>query len=173
MRSYDRGSTVAAAVLIALGILFLAFNNIPGLDIGKLWPGIFVLIAGGFFLPPLLWPDQRQALSALFIPGSIMLTLGLIFFYNTLTDDWGSWAYAWTLIPGGVGLGLMLASHFGKWGEGTTWVGIWLMIGSVLVFGFFGTLFGGPILKAIGPVALIVGGMILLLRSVARPARQA
>lgn len=171
MDSTDRSSTVVALVLIGLGALFLAFNLIPGLDLGRTWPVIFFLIAGGFYLPAVLWPASRQGLAALFIPGSIMLTLGLIFFYNTMTDDWASWAYAWTLIPGGVGLGLALASRFGAWGRGTMWVGIWMMIGSVAVFGFFGALFGGPLLKTIGPVALIVGGALLLLRAVARPTR--
>jgi len=173
MNSTDRNSSVVAAVLIGLGVLFLAFNNIPGLDIGRTWPIIFFLIAGGFYLPAIVWPDQRKGLAALFIPGSIMLTLGLIFFYNTLTDDWASWAYAWTLIPGGVGLGLSLAARFGEWGQGTLWTGVWMMIGSVLVFGFFGTLFGGTILRSAGPILMIVGGVLLLLRSLARPAQHA
>jgi len=169
MKSTDRSSTVVAIVLIGLGVLFLAFNNIPGLDIGKTWPIIFFLIAAGFYLPPIVWPSERKALAALFIPGSVIVALGLIFFYNTLTDDWASWAYAWTLIPGGVGLGLALAARFGEWGRGTMWVGIWMIVGSVTVFGFFGMLFGGAALKAIGPVVLIAGGVLLLMRSFARP----
>ncbi len=171
MSPTDRSPAVIAVILIGLGILFLAFNNIPGLDIGRAWPLIFFLIAGGFYLPPIVWPAERRRLAGLFIPGSVILVLGLIFFYNTLTDDWAAWAYAWTLIPGSVGLGLALASRFGEWGRGTMWVGIWMIVGSVVVFGFFGTLFGGPALKAIGPVALIAGGVLLLLRSLARPAR--
>ena len=171
MNPTDRSSTVVAIILIGLGLLFLAFNTIPGLDIGRAWPVIFLLIAGGFYLPPIIWPSERRRLAGLFIPGSVMLVLGLIFFYNALTDDWASWAYAWTLIPGGVGLGLALASRFGEWGRGTLLVGIWMIAGSVVVFGLFGTLLGGPALKAIGPVALIAGGVLLLLRSFARPAR--
>jgi hypothetical protein len=171
MDTTDRSSTVVALILIGLGALFLAFNLIPGLQLGRTWPVIFFLIAAGFYLPAFLWPASRQGLAALFIPGSIMLTLGLIFFYNTLTDDWAAWAYAWTLIPGGVGLGLALASRFGEWGRSTMWVGIWMMVGSVVVFGFFGALFGGVALRTIGPIALIIGGVLVLLRSFMRPAR--
>jgi hypothetical protein len=138
---------------------------------GRTWPVIFFLIALGFYLPPILWPSARQGLAALFIPGSILVALGLIFFYNTLTDDWASWAYAWTLIPGGVGLGLALASRYGGWGHGTMWVGIWMIVGSLVVFGFFGMLFGGAALRSIGPVLLIVGGVLLLVRAFMRPAR--
>lgn len=171
MTTTRQGSTIVAVVLIGLGVLFLAFNIIPGLDIGKTWPIIFFLIAGGFYLPALVWSDQRQALAALFIPGSIMLTLGAVFFYNTLSDDWGSWAYLWTLIPGGVGLGLALASRIGRWGEGTQWAGVWMMIGSLMAFGFFGMLFGSSLLRIVGPVLMIIGGLLLLLRAFRRPAR--
>jgi hypothetical protein len=167
----DRGATIVAAVLIGLGVLFLAINNIPGLNLDRTWPIIFFIIAGAFYLPPLIWPDQRKGLAALFIPGSVMLALGSIFFYNTLTDDWAAWAFAWTLIPGGVGLGLAVAARIGGWGQGTFWTGVWMVIGSVLVFGFFGTLFGGALLRSIGPIVLILAGILLLMRSLARPAR--
>ncbi|HEY4690122.1 MAG TPA: hypothetical protein VIK33_12480 [Anaerolineae bacterium] len=171
MNSTDRSSTVVALVLIGLGVLFLLFNLVPGLDWGNGWPIIFFVIALGFYLPPIMWPSARQGLAALFIPGSVMVALGLIFLYNTFTDDWASWAYAWTLIPGGVGLGLALAASIGRWGRGTLWVGIWMIVGSVAVFSLFGTMFGGPVLKSIGPVLLIAGGVLLLLRSLVRPAQ--
>lgn len=169
MNSAERSSTVVALILIALGAMFLAFNLIPGLELGRTWPVIFFVIAAGFYLPAFIWPNSRQGLAALYIPGSVMLALGLIFLYNTFSRDWASWAYAWTLIPGGVGLGLALAARIGQWGQGTMWVGVWMMVGSVAVFGLFGTLFGGPLLKSLGPIALIVGGVLLLLRQFGRP----
>ncbi|HLF29096.1 MAG TPA: hypothetical protein VJG32_22440 [Anaerolineae bacterium] len=173
MNSHDRSSIIVAVILILLGVLFLAYNLIPGLNIGRTWPAIFFLIAAGFYLPPFIWPSARQGLAALFIPGSIMIVLGLIFTYNTVTDDWASWAYAWTLIPAGVGLGLALAARFGAWGRSTLWTGIWMIVVSTIVFGFFGTLFGGAALKSLGPILLIAGGVLLLLRSFIRPTRPA
>jgi hypothetical protein len=165
MNTTDRSTSVVAFILIGLGVLFLAFNLIPGLSFGMAWPVIFFLLSAGFYLPPILWPASRQGLAALFIPGSVMVALGLIFFYNTLTGDWASWAYAWTLIPGGVGLGLVLASQMGQWGRGTLQVGVWMMVGSLVVFGFFGMLFGGALLRTVGPILLIAGGVLYLLRS--------
>ena len=173
MNAANRSSTAIALILIGLGALFLAFNLVPGLQLGRTWPVIFFIIAAGFYLPALVWPESRQGLAALLIPGSIMLALGLIFFYNTLTNDWASWAYAWTLIPGGVGLGLALASRVGQWGQGTLWTGVWMMVGSVVVFGLFGMLFGGPVLKAFGPIVLIAGGVLLLLRQFSQGRRAA
>lgn len=169
MNPNTRGSLVAGIILIGLGVLFFLFNVIPGFHIGALWPMIFVLLAAGFFIPPLLWPQQRQGLSGLFIPGSIMLMLGLIFFYNTFTNDWASWAYAWTLIPGGVGLGLWLGSWYGRWGKDSMLTGQWMLAISVLVFGLFGMLFGSPALKIAGPILLILGGVLLMVRAFRKP----
>lgn len=165
MNPTNRGSLVVGLLLIGLGVLFFAFNVIPGIDIGALWPMIFIVLAVGFFAPPLLWPQAREGLSGLMIPGAILLMLGLIFFYDTLSGDWASWAYAWTLIPGGVGLGLWLGSWYGRWGKDSMAVGQWMLAISVLVFGLFGTLFGSPALKIAGPILLILGGVLLMARS--------
>jgi len=167
MNTTDRAPSIVASILIGLGVLFLVFN-LTGLSFGETWPIIFFLLAAGFYLPAILWPDNRRELAGLFIPGSVLLTLGLIFFYNTFTHDWASWAYAWILIPGGVGLGLALAALVGRWGSGTLWIGVWMMIGSLIVFGFFGTLFGGTWLRSIGPALLIAGGILLLVRTMRR-----
>ncbi len=169
MDNNNRASITFAVLLIGLGVLILVLNLIPGLSFGKTWPIIFFVLAAGFFIPPLVWREQRKGLSALFIPGAIMLTLGVIFLYCTLTGDWVLWAYGWTLIPGGVGLGIMLASWYGQWGEVTTRTGMWMALVSLAVFGLFGSLFGKPVLKAIGAVILILGGGVMLFRSLRKP----
>jgi hypothetical protein len=167
----NRGSLVIALVLILLGGLFLVFNFIPGLNFGVMWPIIFIILAAGFFLPSLVWPAMRRGLSALFIPGSILLVLGLIFFYNTITQDWVSWAYSWILLTTGVGLGLYLASSIGDWDRVTTQVGLWMMVISVAVFALFAALFGGTaFLRVIGPGLLVIGGVLFLINSFRKPA---
>jgi len=163
MNITNKGSVILAGGLIGIGVLFLAINLLPGVQ--ATWPILFFIIAAMFFLPPFIWTDARRGLSGLMIPGAIFTVLGLIFTYNTLTGDWVSWAYAWTLIPGGVGRGLALAAQYGGWGKGTTWVGVWLGLGSVAVFSIFAALVGGPVLRAVGPALLIVLGLVFLLRS--------
>ena len=69
MNPNHRGSLIAGVILIGLGVLFFLLNLLPGVNFDKLWPVIFILLAAGFFIPPLLWPQQRQGLSGLFIPG--------------------------------------------------------------------------------------------------------
>jgi hypothetical protein len=155
--------------LIAFGAILFIFSLVPGAWIGQTWPVIFILIAACFYLPPFLWPESRHGLAALFIPGSVFLSLGLIFIYSTLTEDWVVWAYAWLLIITGVGLGILLASIVGHWGNKSFWAGIWIVAISIGLFGLFATLFGNPVIKIIGAVLVILVGVFFLLRAIGQP----
>lgn len=163
-QSDNRPSSVVAVILIGLGLLFLAFNFL-NIDLGRVWPLIFFVIGAGFYAPVLLLPQARAGLAALFVPGTIMIGLGLIFMYNTLTDDWGSWAYAWSLIPAFVGLGLMFASRLGHWQGDSARAGLWLALGSSAVFSVLAMFFGSRTFGTIGPILLIGLGVLLLFRS--------
>ena len=164
MNTLNRGSIFGAVMLIGLGVLLLILN-IAGVTLKETWPIIFFALGAGFFLPPLLWPSVKAGLAGLCIPGAILLSLGCIFLYNTLTNDWASWAYAWILINAGVGLGLALAAWIGDWGREVTAIGWWMFVISAVVFSIFATLFGGSVLKAAGPVVLILFGVWLMFRS--------
>ena len=164
MRSTNRGSLYVAVLLIGMGVLFLAFNLIPGFAMGSALPVVFFILAAGFYLPPILWRDQIHSLSGLFIPGSILLALGLIFTYDVLTQDWASWGYAWTLLVAGVGGGMSLAGWTGRWGSVPTWVGSWMLLGSLAIFAMFSSIFGQPLLKMAGPALLIIAGILLITR---------
>jgi hypothetical protein len=162
----NRATVVMGAFLIGIGVIFLLLNLVPGIQLGKTWPIIFFILAACFFLPAMLWQNARRGLAGLFIPGSIMLVLGLIFVYDVLTDDWASWAYAWLLITGGVGLGLTLGATVGEWGHGANQTGIWMMAVSAGLFAFFATIFGrNDVIKTVGPALIILAGVLILLRS--------
>ena len=169
MDSSRKASLGFGVLLIAFGVILFLFSLIPGEWVGQTWPAIFFLIAACFFLPVFLWPDSRHGLAALYIPGSVFLSLGLIFTYATLTQDWVVWAYGWLLIVAGAGLGLLLASVVGKWGKKSFWVGLWMLAISTGLFGLFATLFGGPVIKIIGAVLVILIGIFFLLRAVRLP----
>lgn len=168
MQITNRALLLAGALLIGLGVIFLALNFIPGWSFGMAWPLVFFLLAAGFIVPIFLFPMYREWIGALYIPGALMLAFGLIFFYNTFTGDWGMWAYGWLLLPTAVGIGLALAARHSSWGRGVIDVGLWLALGPLALFALFGALFGGPQLRIIAPALLLLGGVILLVRSIGR-----
>ncbi|HTP08376.1 MAG TPA: hypothetical protein VMP08_09005 [Anaerolineae bacterium] len=163
----NRGAVVAGGILILVGAIFL-FVNVFRIDFGQIWPIIFFIIGAGFYLPVLLMPHDRSNLAGLLIPGTILFGLGVIFFYNTLTDNWGSWAYIWALIPASVGLGLLFAARVGNWGGDTMKVGFWMFVISTGVCLILAAFFGGGNAGLIGAILLIVLGVFLLIQSIRR-----
>lgn len=158
------------AVLLLGGGLILFANLLPlfgfaAVDWPRLWPVVFFVSALLFFAPAFVFWPVRQGLSALFIPGTMVLTLGLILQYQVLSNDWVSWSYAWLLLLGSVGFGLTLASWVGDWGRGPAITGIVIGMVFVGIFAIFASIFGGPLLKTIAPVLFIVFGGWLLIRS--------
>ena len=158
MTSAKQSSNLLGVILIGLGIFLLILNFIPRYLMHHSWWFIFFILAAGFFLPALIWPKARPGLAALFIPGSIMAVLGLIFMYNTTTDNWESWEYLWTLLPASAGLGLFLAGKYGNWEKGVAQVGIWILVFSLAGFIFF----SGSAVKTVGAIILILLGIWLL-----------
>lgn len=168
MTDNNRSLMVIGFILVAVGVVFFGMNFIPGWTAGMGWPLIFFFLAALLLAPMIVLPGQREWTSALFIPAAINLALGVIFLYNTITGDWGAWAYAWLLILSGVGLGLILASRFGNWDRAVSITGAWMLLVSLTLFGLFGALFGSTTLKLAAPFILILGGALLLLNALRR-----
>ena len=173
MNESNRGNMIAGIVLVVLGGIFFALNLIPGLDAAKTWPLVLIVLGIGFCLPAGIWYKSRESLAGLFIPGCILITLGAIFLFNTLTGIWNIWAIAWILIPASVGLGLITGAAVGKWDRSVTQVGAWMLIISVSVFALFASMFGNIVVKGIGAGLLVLTGIMLLIRSfIKKPAAQ-
>ena len=92
------------------------------------------------------------------IPGTIMMTLGLLFWYSESTYNWEYWAFMWSLIPAGTGLGIWLAAKIGGWKHGAAQVGIVISGFSLAIFLIFST----TTVKTVGAVILILIGLSLL-----------
>jgi len=162
-----KGNVGAAVTLIAVGAWFLAVEVFPGLKAvaygGDFWPvpiiGMGVILA---LIALVTWTPQ------MFIPAAIVGGIGGLLFYQNSTGDWGSWAYAWALIPGFVGAGLLLAGLFGRSASQVT-AGLWQMGISLVLFLVFGSFLGRPaLLGKYWPVALIVVGLLMLVRGFSR-----
>lgn len=165
----NRGSGLAGGiVLILLGLLWLAANLVPGLQVwigGPMgWPvivvavGVFLLILGVLVGAP-----------GMAVPAAIVGGIGGLLYWQNLTGNWESWSYAWALIPGFVGVGIILSGLLqGRVGRSFD-AGLWLVVISTVLFLVFGSFLGGQnMLGPYWPVLLIVLGALLLLRPLLR-----
>lgn len=171
MTSSQRSALVGGIILIGLGILFLLGQIIPNL-FGWLdafsWP--LIIVAGGvlFLIIGVLTNTPGLAVPACIIGG-----IGLLLYWQNQTGNWESWAYAWALIPGFVGLGTLLMGLWqGKWDEVRG--GLWLMVISAIMFVVFGAFLGGLFGGGFGfigkwwPLALIALGVLSLIDVVSK-----
>ena len=94
------GGVGFGVALIVVGGLWLLAET-TGIDILSLaWP-LFIVIPGVVLLLAGL-----GARNGLVVAGTIVTTVGLILWYQAITDHYESWAYAWALVgptAGGVG----------------------------------------------------------------------
>lgn len=166
-----RSSLAIAVLLILVGTWFLAaalFEPVANLAHGlATWPlsiiGIGALIA---FLGIVFW------LPGMMIPAAIVAGIGGILFYQNATGQWGSWAYAWALIPAFVGAGLILTGLLTRSRKTVIGGGWTALVGAVLFLVFGSFLGGGFQVLQFWPVLLIALGVILLggsLRTKKRP----
>jgi len=156
-----RNSIVGGIILIGVGVLFLLMQLIPNFDelfnFGRHWPLLIILLGVLFLLGALMGTPQ------LAIPGCVISGIGLILYYQSITGNWTSWAYVWALIPGFVGIGLVLTDWLIPGKQGMTPDGMKLIVISAVMFMIFGSFFNG--FSGIGrfwPFVLIVAGAWML-----------
>jgi hypothetical protein len=98
---------------------------------------MWVVIAGGVvLLIGLLVGAPGMA-----VPACIVAGIGGILYYQNATGDWGSWAYVWSLIPGFVGVGTILAGLLGQDFRQSVRSGLNLILISLIMFLFFAAVF--------------------------------
>lgn len=174
--SFFHGPVLLGIALLFLGIVLLG-GELLGFRFGTiLWPFIFIIPGAVLFLSALSSQDSHA--EGVAILGSMMAALGVIFLLQQMLNMWASWAYAWALLaPTSIGVAQVI---FGKQhnrdslvknGKGLIEVGLTLFF---IFFVFFELIlnisgknfipFGVPAF----PVALIVLGIFVIVRSVLR-----
>lgn len=161
---HKRRSINGGIIMITVGILFLLLNMFPGfaerLDIARQWPLIMITLGVLFFVSAIV------SVPSMAIPASIITGIGGILYYQNLSGNWASWAYIWALIPGFVGIGIMLSGILDKGNRKQIGAGIRLVGVSAVLFFIFAFFFTG--LGNFGqywPILLILLGLWLIIRN--------
>lgn len=162
-----RENLVGGLVLILLGLAFLAYQLFPDLFGGFSWPWILAGIGAVLAVGSLV-----GRIGGLMIPAAILLGLAGIFLYQERTGDWASWAYIWALIPGFVGLGMLIGGLYDRELGEARGASVFLLLLSAVLFAVFGGLFGLDLsLLRYWPILLILLGVWILIKALRRPGK--
>lgn len=165
----NRSTLFLGLLLILIGAWLVVSRQVPAvrdwLDVNFAWP-MWVIGAGLLiFLIGLITGAPGMS-----VPAAIVAGIGGILYYQNATDNYASWAYMWTLIPGFVGVGMILAGLLGEYTRLNIARGLNLLVVSAVMFLIFGALLGG--LSTLGPngpaIVLIALGLYILLRGLVR-----
>jgi len=157
----NRASIAAALILIAVGGWFLAVELFPPVKSfaygSATWPipiiGIGALLA---LVGLLTW------VPGMLIPACIVSGIGGLLYWQNATGEWATWVFAWTLIPGFVGIGLVLFGLLSR-RRGALIGGGWVIFNSLVLFAVFGSFLGGlRIVTLFWPVLVITLGIVLI-----------
>ena len=166
MTRSQRSALIGGLLLIGLGSAWLVFQLVPELSlafaIDATWPLFIVALGVLLLILALVFGAPDMA-----VPAAIIGGIGGLLYWQNSTGNWESWAYAWTLIPGFIGLGVILSGIIGRNLKQRLQGGVILIFVSAVMFSVFGSFLGGPdLLGAYWPVLLILLGVLLLVRSV-------
>ena len=167
-QSGGRMTALLGLVLVGLGALFLLGQFFNFNFWGLLWP-FFVIVPGlALFAGMVLGGKPAGPLA---VPGSIVTGVGLLLLYQTVTNHWESWAYAWALIfPTAVGVGLVIN---GLWSDvphlvntGRRWATVGMMLFAVggLFFEVLLNISNSALGGLLWPALMIVFGAYLIVR---------
>ena len=159
-----RSSLAGGLVLILLGAWFLVAQFVPGWQDWFEWPLSIVGIGAVLLIIGLV-----TGVPGLAVPACIVGGIGGLLYWQNVTGNWESWSYAWALIPGFVGVGIVLSGLLGGGFRQGVREGSPLILISLILFAVFGSLFGA--LKPLGdywPVLLIVLGLLVLVQGLFR-----
>lgn len=167
MGQRSRTNLVAGLLLILVGAVFLIAQIAPAwfqwLRPGLNWP-LFVIGAGLVLLVIGLLADEP----GMAVPASIVGGIGGLLYWQNLTGRWETWSYAWTLIPGFVGVGVILSGILAGQTAQALRDGGRTIIVSLVLFAVFGSLIGGGFTGIVWPALLIAAGVILMLGNLMR-----
>lgn len=156
MEQRARSAIASGAILVALGVLLLVARLVPGFFGHLTWP--FIVIGVGVLLLVLAIATGNAGLA---VPACIVGGIGLILWWQNANNRWETWAYAWTLIPGFVGVGALVQALLESKPVKVMLDALWPVLISAVLFAVFSSFFGGPLFGV--PWYYLAGGALILL----------
>lgn len=168
MNKSQKTSLIGGILLVLAGGLLLATQFVPGFRFWSnftfSWPWYVIAVGIFLFVLGLLVGAPGMA-----VPAAIVGGIGCLLYWQNATGNWESWAYAWTLIPGFVGVGTVLTGILGENTRENLRSGFWMILISLVMFAIFSTFLGGmQIFGAYWPVLIILLGVVILLQGLFR-----
>ena len=156
MNKAGRSQLALGIILILVGGWFLLNQTMPEFreffEPYTEWPSNMLLIGGGILIIALATGSPGLA-----VPAAIVAGLGGIFYYQEATGNYQSWSYMWALIPGFVGVGVILQGLLGENTAANLKRGLNMMVVSAVLFLVFAAFLGGwNILGNYGPSVLLI-----------------
>jgi hypothetical protein len=148
----NRPALLPGLILLGLGLyFFLQQFHIPFLSDILNWPVILIVIGLSFIICSFSGWDKMMIL-----PGGILLSIGIIFLGM---DIWSALSIHWSMYPGAVGVGFLLA--FIRTKETSFLVPACVLLAFPFVFYVLG---GLDIIQQWWPIALVLVGIFLIFR---------
>jgi hypothetical protein len=170
MSKERRSDLVFGIILLLIGGWFLAaqFNFVPGLNeiinVQYQWPLIVIGVGVFLFLLGLLTRNPGMS-----VPACIVGGIGGILYWTNMTGNWTDWSYLWTLIPGFVGVGIILSTLLGGGEKKDYREGFRLVLISAILLVVFIMLFSGQgYLIKYWPVLVILAGIWIIIQTFLR-----
>jgi hypothetical protein len=164
----NRSNLFLGILLIAIGAWLIATRQVPSLQgftenmTGAMWTiaaGALILLIGLVTGAP-----------GMAVPAAIVAGVGGILYYQDQVGDYASWSYMWTLIPGFVGIGQIVAGLLGENTRRNIANGLRQIVISAVMFLVFATFLGDiNFLGEYGAaILLIMLGVFVLARGIYR-----
>lgn len=147
--------------MVVLGAVFIAANLVPSfqaiLNQANTWPMIIEIVAAGLLVLGLMIGVPDMA-----VPATIVGGIGGILWWQNATGNWATWAYMWALIPGFVGVGMLLAKLLGGRERYSVSSALSTIGSSLVMFVIFGAFFGGfSWMGPYWPLMLVLAGVLI------------
>lgn len=160
----SKSAIVAGTILILLGVFFLVTRFVPDIFGSFSWPFAIIGVGAIFLIVALVTWTPGLAVPAFIIGG-----IGALLFWQNQSGAWWTWSYAWTLIPGFVGVGVVVNELMEGRPLRALVEGAWPILISLLLFFLFGSFFGAfPWRGPWWAVVLIAIGVLVILRPLVR-----